>query len=146
MTRDESKFPFLIKKNGGYVTFEDNAKGKIIGQGNIGNDISSLIENVLLVDDLKHNFLSISQLCKGFKVIFEASYCIIKDIQNDKTIFMGHRCDNVYIINISKYDDHDRFFQACMIKVGCGIGGWEMLTWTLFPNSTKMNLLEAFPK
>ena len=36
-------------------------------------------------------------------------------------------------------------FQACMIKVGCGIRGWDMLTWTSFPNSTKMNLLEAFP-
>ena len=67
----------------------------------------------LLVDGFKHNLLSISQLCdKGFKVIFEASHCIIKDIQNDKTIFMGHRCDNVYAINISKYDGHDRCFSS----------------------------------
>ena len=85
MIEDESKFTFLTKKNGGYVTFEDNAKRKIIGQGNIGNDISSLIESVLLVDGLKYNLLSISQLCdKGFKVIFEASHYIIKDIKNDK--------------------------------------------------------------
>ena len=85
MTRDESKFAFLTKKNEGYVTFGDNAKEKIIGQGNIGNDTSSLIENDLLVDGLKYNLLSISQLCdKGFKVIFEVSHCIIKDIQNDK--------------------------------------------------------------
>ena len=90
MIEDESKFTFLTKKNGGYVTFEDNAKRKIIGQGNIGNDISSLIEKVLLVDGLKHNLLSISQLCdKGFKVIFEASHWLIKDIQNDKIIFIG---------------------------------------------------------
>ena len=41
-------------------------------------------------------------------MIFEASHCIIKDIQNDKTISMGHRYDNVYTINISKYDNHDR--------------------------------------
>ncbi|RVW18191.1 Copia protein [Vitis vinifera] len=82
-----------LDEKGGYVTFGDNSKGRIIGQGNIGNDTSSLIESVLLVDGLKHNLLSISQLCdKGFKVIFEASHCIIKDIQNDKTIFMGHRC------------------------------------------------------
>ena len=75
MTGDESKFAFLTKKNGGYVTFRDNAKGRIIGQGNIGNGTSSLIESVLLVDGLKHNLLSISQLCdKGFKVIFEASH------------------------------------------------------------------------
>ena len=81
MTRDESKFAFLTKRNRGYVTFGDNAKGRIIGQGNIGNDTSSLIESVLLVDGLKCNLLSISQLCdKGFKVFFEASHCIIKDI------------------------------------------------------------------
>ena len=90
MTGDESKFAFLTKKNGGYVTFGDNAKGKIIGQDNIGNNTSSLIENVLLLDGLKHNLLSISQFCdKGSKVIFEASHCIIKDIQNDKNHLHG---------------------------------------------------------
>ena len=41
-------------------------------------------------------------------MIFEVSHCIVKDIQNDKTISMGHRYDNVYTINISKYDNHDR--------------------------------------
>ena len=96
-------FLSLQRKKEGYVTFGDNAKGRIIGKGNIGNGTSSLIESVLLVDGLKHNLLSISQLCdKGFKVIFEAFHCIIKNIQNDKTIFMGHRCDSVYTINISK--------------------------------------------
>ena len=34
----------LQRKNGGYVTFGDNAKERIIGQGNIGNDTSSLTE------------------------------------------------------------------------------------------------------
>ena len=138
---------FPYKENGGYVTFRDNWKGRIVGQGNIGNDTSSLIENVLLVDGLKHNLLSTSQLCeKGFKVIFEASHCIIKDIQNDKTIFMRHRCDNIYAINISKYEGHDRCFSSMHDQSWYGIGGWDMLTWTSFLNSTKMKLLEAFPK
>ena len=75
MTEDESNFAFLTKRKGGYVSFGNNAKGKIIGQDNTGNDTYSLIENVLLVDGLKHNLLSISQLCdKGFKVILEASH------------------------------------------------------------------------
>ena len=53
------------------MTFGDNGKGRIIGHDSIGNNSSSLIENVLLVDGLKHNLLSISQLCdKCFKVIF----------------------------------------------------------------------------
>ena len=81
MTGNESKFAFLTKRKGGCITFGDNAKGRIIGQDNIVNDTSSLIECVLLVNGLKHNILSISQLCdKGFKVIFEASHCIIKEI------------------------------------------------------------------
>ena len=46
MTGDKSKFAFLTKRNGGYVTFGYNAKERIIGQGNIGNDMSSLIESV----------------------------------------------------------------------------------------------------
>ena len=53
MTRDESKSAFLTKKKWGYVTFGDNAKERIIGQGNIGNDTFSLIESVLLVNGLK---------------------------------------------------------------------------------------------
>ena len=37
------------------LPLETMQKEKIIGQGNIGNDTFSLIENVLLVDDLKYN-------------------------------------------------------------------------------------------
>ena len=90
------------------MTFRDNEKGRIIGHGSIDNNSSSLIENVLLVDGLKHNLLSISQLCdKGFRVIIESSHYIIKDSQNDKIIFMGHINENVYTIDISKYESHD---------------------------------------
>ncbi|RVW64276.1 putative mitochondrial protein [Vitis vinifera] len=40
MTGDESKFDFLTKRKGGYVTFGDNSKGMIIGQDNIGLETS----------------------------------------------------------------------------------------------------------
>ena len=59
MIENESKFALLTKQNGGYVTFGDNAKGKIIGQENIGKATSSLIKNVIVVDDLKYYLLSI---------------------------------------------------------------------------------------
>ena len=86
-------------------------KGRILGHGSISNNSSFLIEIFFLVDSLKHNLLSISQLCdKGFKVIFYSSHCIIKDSQNDKIIFMGHKNENVYTIDISKYEGHDRCF------------------------------------
>ena len=71
MTGNQSKFVNLSKKNGGLVTFGDN-KGKIIGKSTIGNDSFTFIENIWLVDGLKHDLLSISQLCdKGFRVVFD---------------------------------------------------------------------------
>ena len=48
------------------MTFRDNGKGRIIGHGSIGNNSSSLIENVFLIDGFKHNLLSIGQLCDRF--------------------------------------------------------------------------------
>ena len=68
---------------------------------------------MLPIDSLKHNFFGISQLCdKCFKINFEALYCVIKDVQDDKTIFMSHRNDNVYTIGIQKYDSHDKCFSS----------------------------------
>ncbi|WP_409226504.1 hypothetical protein, partial [Klebsiella pneumoniae] len=37
MTGDKAKFISLTLKDGGYVTFGDDSKGKIIGIGKIGN-------------------------------------------------------------------------------------------------------------
>ena len=63
MTGDETQFSSLKPKDQGSVTFGDNGKGKIIGIGSIGKNSSTSIENILLVKELKHNLLSISQLC-----------------------------------------------------------------------------------
>ena len=61
MTWDINNFTTLSRYHkGGTVTFGDDSKGKIIGTGNIKIGSSSLIENVVLVDGLKHNLLSIS--------------------------------------------------------------------------------------
>jgi len=61
----------LTPKIGEFVTFGDNAKGKVVGLGTVGQPYSITIRNVLLVDGLKHNFLSISQFYDdGHEVIF----------------------------------------------------------------------------
>ena len=71
MTNDKNLFMDLKPKSGGDVTFGDNSKRQIEGIGSIGNNSSTHIENVLLIKGLKHNLLSISQLCdKGHRVIF----------------------------------------------------------------------------
>ena len=61
MTDDKNLLIELKPKNGGDVTFGDNSKGHIERIGSIGNNSSTCIKNVLLVNSLKHNLLSISQ-------------------------------------------------------------------------------------
>jgi len=103
MTGDLSLLKNFTRKNGGRVTFGDNTKGKILGVGDVGNGTSPLIENVFLVDNLKHNLLSISQLCdKGYRVIFESSKCLIENVCNNEVVFFGDRSENVYTIDIEK--------------------------------------------
>ena len=77
MTWDVNNFVSLSRKiDGGTVTFGDDSKGKIICNDNIQIGKSPLIEDVALVDGLKHNLLSISQLCdKDFCVAFYSSCC-----------------------------------------------------------------------
>ncbi|KAI3692958.1 hypothetical protein L6452_32783 [Arctium lappa] len=63
------------KSGGGSVTFGDNKKGQIKGYGVIAKkDID--VCRVAYVDGLKHNLLSVSQLCdNGFYVMFKQQYC-----------------------------------------------------------------------
>ena len=81
MTWNINNFATLSKYHeGGNITFGDDSKGQIIGIGNIKIGSSTLIENIVLVESLKHNLLSISQLCdKGFKVIFYDLACSVID-------------------------------------------------------------------
>ena len=55
----------------------------------------------MLVDKLKHNLLSISQLCDvGFNVNFKTLMCIVADPLNPNSKFIGHRLGNVYIVDL----------------------------------------------
>jgi len=72
MTGDRSLFLTLTMKEGGTVGFGGNQTGRIIGSGTIGNSSIS-INNVWLVDGLRHNLLSISQFYdNGYDVLSEA--------------------------------------------------------------------------
>ncbi|KAH9735120.1 hypothetical protein KPL71_017636 [Citrus sinensis] len=114
MTRNYSWFSSFTKiENGGDVSFGDNSKGKITGIGNVGNVSSTLIENVCLVENLKHNLLSISQLCdKGYRVIFDESKCVIENACDGKVLFVGNRYVNVYTINIDCASTNEKCLSA----------------------------------
>jgi hypothetical protein len=84
--------------NDGYdsITFGDNRKGKVKGLGKIAisNDMS--ISNVLLVESLNFNLLSMAQLCDlGFKCIFGADNVEIIRIDGSNLVFKGFRYENL---------------------------------------------------
>lgn len=114
MTGNYAWFSSFTKiENGGDVFFGDNSKGKFLGIGNVGKVSSTLIENVCLVENLKHNLISFSQLCdKGYKVIFDKFSCVIENSCDGKTLFVGNRCGNVYIIDIECTSTLDKCFSV----------------------------------
>ena len=111
MTGDASKFTTISPKKSGHVTYGDNNRGKILGVGKIGTNSSTSIENVLLVEGLKHSLLSVSQLCdRGYKVSFDSQKCVIKH-EHDKDIeHVGFRENNVYMLDLKQKSDDNQCF------------------------------------
>jgi hypothetical protein len=113
MTGDESLFIEFTPKRKGFVTYGDNNKGAILGEGIVGNPSTTTISDVILVDGLKHNLLSVSQLCdKGFKITFNTSCCIIESDTNNNLMFKAMRLENVYILDL---DDESMSGAKCLV-------------------------------
>jgi len=108
MTGDKTKFTKLELKDEGFVTYRDNNKGRILGNGVMSNGSSFNIKNMLLVKGLKHNLRSISQLCdKGFKVVFKPSHYLMFDACGG-IVLIGKRVNNIYLIDLyhASYNIH----------------------------------------
>jgi hypothetical protein len=57
-----------------YVTFRDDKKGKVLGTGVVKVNDCFTLNDVALVDRLRHNMLSVSQLCDAdLSVLFHMS-------------------------------------------------------------------------
>ena len=87
------------------ITFGDNGKGKVKGLGKIAisNDLS--ISNVLLVESLNFNLLSVAQLCDlGFKCLFGVDDVEIISVDGSNLIFKGLRYENLYLVDFNAID------------------------------------------
>jgi hypothetical protein len=89
MTCDEDRFLTLRKEIDGLVSFGNNDSTIIIGRGtNIIGNKDTKEENVLLVEDMKHNILSVRKMCeKGQKPMFDSKKC--KIIKQSSGILVG---------------------------------------------------------
>jgi hypothetical protein len=93
MAGDKSKFLTLSENKSGNVTFGNDAPGKIKGKGMVSlNNGKGKSQYVLFVDGLKHNLLSVSQVCdKGCEVVFTSKDCKIKSLSLGQLVAKGIR-------------------------------------------------------
>jgi hypothetical protein len=104
MTEDQRKFVSL-KKKGRNVSFGDDSSTKILGKGTV-NLVSENVKagDVLLVEDLKYNLLSVSKMCdQGYTFTFDSRKCKIRE--NNSGILVAtttRRLNNIYILDMKK--------------------------------------------
>ena len=90
MSGEEQLFNNVTKKDLGAVTFDDNSRARAVGIGSVDFTGTTQVEKVLLVDGLKHNLLSISQLCdEGNIVTFEHDKRIMKSLETKEMRFVN---------------------------------------------------------
>ncbi|XP_073122005.1 uncharacterized protein [Henckelia pumila] len=95
MTGNDELLSELVEFNGPIITFRDNSKGKTVGKGKIIHE-NIIIQDALLVETLKYNLFSISQMCDyGNSVEFQKLNCIIK-YASGNIILTGNRYENTY--------------------------------------------------
>jgi hypothetical protein len=84
MTGDKSKFLTLGDSKLGNVIFGNNAPGKVKGKGIVSLcNGKRKAQDVLFVEDLKHNMLSVNQACdRGCEVVFTSKDCRIKTVDS----------------------------------------------------------------
>jgi hypothetical protein len=100
MTGDKTLFKELKEGRSGNITYGDGSKSKVMGQGTVDIPGVPTPQEVLYVEGLKANLLSISQFCDNDLVVqFSKEECSIFDAQG-KWLMGGDRTsDNCYGIS-----------------------------------------------
>ena len=97
MTGDRTLFKKFESKKGGNVTFGDRSKSQIKGKGIIFLLGLPNIANVLYVEGLKVNLLSIIQICdQDSMVLFSKGKCLVLNESGEQLISGIQTLDNCY--------------------------------------------------
>jgi len=101
MTGEKSNFISLTATEGGSVAFSNGKSEIIVGIGKIGESLSHSIDSFYLVDGLKQNLLSVSQLCDiNNLVVFSPKCCLVVNMNTGDVVLRGERNKNVYKVCI----------------------------------------------
>ena len=101
MPGDSTLLTEFKERAGPSITFGDDNKGYTMGYGLISKD-NVIIEEVALVDGLKHNLLSISWLCdKGNSVKINSEACVMTNKRSNKVVLTEVRKGDVYLVDFN---------------------------------------------
>jgi hypothetical protein len=85
------------------VVFGDNSKGDVIGLGKVAITLEYSITNVLHVDLLSYNLLSVSQLCEmGYNCLFIDKGVEVFRREDSSIVFMGRLKNMLYLVDFNK--------------------------------------------
>jgi hypothetical protein len=102
---------------------------------------------LLLVDGLKHNLLSISQLCdKSYNVIFKSIMCIIVNEIDNQVLFVAFRNENVYTIDLDNMTSKE---SICLAAINENSWLWHRrlghVNKELLSKLSKLDLVKGLP-
>jgi hypothetical protein len=104
MTGNDSIFTFLRDpRDHDHVTYGDITRGRVAGLGRITIIKDFSISNVLNVESLSFNLLSVAQLC-DFKLMctFDKYGVIVFHEKGKSLVFKGFRYEHIYLVDFSK--------------------------------------------
>lgn len=84
------------------ITFEDNGKGKVMGLGKVAISRDKTIHNVMHVQSLGYNLMSVSKLNDmDLLVLFSKVDCIVFMSNDYSLVFKGIRKGDLYLVDFS---------------------------------------------
>jgi hypothetical protein len=96
MTGDKDKLLSISKRKTRNVTFGNDEPSKIKGKEMVSlSNGKGDAQDVLLVDGLNYNLISVSQMCdKGCDEVFTSKYCKVKNVNSRQVVAKGVRIDD----------------------------------------------------
>src|SRR5437762_2816341 len=84
------------------IVFGDSGKGEVVGVGKIPISNDQSISNVLLVDSLSYNLLSVSQLCEiGYNCLLPNEGVQILKREDSSIAFSGRLKGKLYLVDFT---------------------------------------------
>jgi hypothetical protein len=118
MTGNISLLSDVKSIDGGNVVFAGDKGGRITGEGTISNDSVSF-DRVNYCEQLKHNLLSVSQVCdKKYTTIFNDSECMILKkgfkVPEEWILLRAPRRNDIYSINMDTLKSTEEY--SCLLS------------------------------